>query len=102
VCSEEIEAHAEEIKRAEGEAMRKIAALMRDLAVELPHESKLPVRFADTANRIDRFAEFALHRYSLGDLNNIVDEWGPEEVRKHVAATQAYVATLEAYLERRK
>lgn len=52
---EQIEARAAEIVEAERTAMRELAAFLRNRAVELPVESKLPLRFAESAQTLDLF-----------------------------------------------
>src|SRR4051794_26072319 len=53
---EQIEARAAEINEVERCALRELAAFLRDRAVELPVESKLPLRFAESAKTLDLFA----------------------------------------------
>lgn len=79
---EQIEAQAAAIEHAECAVMQDLAAWLRERAVELPVESKLPMRFAKAANDIELFTggsssmpEFAARR---GVQRNLVDEWGRE------------------------
>src|SRR4051794_38449787 len=53
---EQIEARAAAIDEAERDSLRRLAAFLRDLAVELPVESKLPLQCADAAKTLDQFA----------------------------------------------
>src|SRR4051794_20764239 len=53
---EAIEARAAEIVERERVAMLNIAAFFRETAVELPPESRMPVRLANAARTLDSFA----------------------------------------------
>jgi hypothetical protein len=53
---EQIEAQAEAIRQAEADVMADLAAWLRDRAVELPVESKLPMQFALMANDLELFS----------------------------------------------
>jgi hypothetical protein len=52
---EQIEAQAEAVRQAEEDVMVDLAAWLRAAAVELPVESKLPVKLAKTASNIDLY-----------------------------------------------
>lgn len=53
---EQIEARLIEVRGADRDAMQQIANLLRELAVTLPVESKLPLRFAESAKTLDLFS----------------------------------------------
>jgi hypothetical protein len=79
---DQIEAQAAAIEHAECAVMQDLAAWLRERAVELPVESKLPMRFAKAAKDIELFTggssampEFAARR---GVQRNLVDKWGHE------------------------
>lgn len=50
---DQIEARAAEIAEAERSALRDLAEWLRAVAVELPAESKLPLRFSESARTLD-------------------------------------------------
>ena len=77
---QEIEARAAEVLEAERDAMRRLAEVLRELAVELPGESGLPLKLAKAAKTIDIFQSGAHPDLGLMDLPRIVDEWGVEAV----------------------
>jgi hypothetical protein len=77
---EEIEARAAEVLEADRDAMRRLAEFLRELAVELPAESSLPLNLAKAAKTIDLFQRGAHPELGLMDLPRIVDEWGVEAV----------------------
>lgn len=52
---EQLEARIVEVREADRDAMQQIAELLRELAVTLPAESKLPLRFAKAAKSIDAY-----------------------------------------------
>jgi hypothetical protein len=84
---EEIEQRAALIHRSERDAFDRLAAFLRELAVELPPESRLPIRFAEAANRITqlhdtgalaaRIMEREVQEYELDE----VDAWIAELAR---------------------
>jgi hypothetical protein len=81
---EEIEARADAIKQAENEAMSALAAFLRDLAVTLPPESKLPVRFAEAAKSIDLFGDAA----AFWRVEQGIREWNADKVDELIALAQ--------------
>jgi hypothetical protein len=51
----QIEARAAEVREAERDALFDLAEFLRALAVELPVESKLPLKFAESAKALELF-----------------------------------------------
>ncbi len=83
---EEIEAQAERVTEAERDAMRRLAVFLREIAVELPAESKAPVRLAKVAKSIDLYTtgtEPAL--WSCCTVEEIVREYGVDAVDEYIA-----------------
>jgi hypothetical protein len=76
---EDIERQAEAIRQAEADTMARLAAFLRELAVALPPESKLPVRLAKAAKGADLFAtDFPEPVHGLWDTEQLIREWGNE------------------------
>lgn len=88
---EQIEARDAEVRTAERDAMSQLAELLRELAVELPPESRLPIRFAKTANYIDIFTTGPYHVMRTTDIDRLVNEWSLEEI-------EALIPKLESAL----
>src|SRR4051794_24880595 len=83
----QIEARAAEVAQHEREAVCRIADLLRELAVTLPAESKLPMRFAKTARSIDgRGACEVGNSLAAYDVNSLAGECGREQERDAAAA----------------
>lgn len=75
---EQIEQRAAEIHRAECDALRSIAAFLREQAVNLPVESRLPLDFAEAANTLDTFSRSPDPAGWGGvALHNRVPKWKP-------------------------
>lgn len=76
----EIEAQAEAIRWAEETAMVDLAAWLRETAVTLPAESKLPIRFAKAAKTIEYYTGRRSDSPWLGfhDVHKTIEEYGRE------------------------
>jgi hypothetical protein len=83
---DQIEARAVEVKEAERDAMRRLAEALREIAVELPPESTLPIRLAKAAKTIDLFQLGSHPDVGLMDVPRLVDEWGVEACAELVAS----------------
>lgn len=75
---EEIEARAAEILQAERDVLADLAEWLRAAAVELPVESKLPIRMAKAANNADLFTRGDLAEFGVRDTEKLIDEWNRE------------------------
>lgn len=83
---DELEARAAEIAEAEREAVCQVAELLRELAVTLPVESELPMRFAKTARMIgDRRA---------GDVGNSLAAFDLDELARDCSKDQELAAAV--------
>jgi hypothetical protein len=89
---EDIERRAEEVEGAELEALHRVAELLRELAVELPHESKLPVSFANTAKRIEKYLTYTFHpSWAVRDLNTMVEDAGREGMERYTRQLEEFL-----------
>src|SRR5215213_361732 len=89
---EDIERRAEEVEGAELEALHRIAELLRELAVELPRESKLPIAFAKTAKRIDQYVACTFHpSWAIGDFDRMVAEIGRDAVERYTLKLEEFL-----------
>jgi hypothetical protein len=77
---EQIDAEAAAIRQAEEDVMVALAGYLRDLAVQLPVESKLPVVFAKTAKAIGLYTgrESEFPWLGFRDVSQMVEEYGRE------------------------
>lgn len=71
---EQIEARERDLRRDESLALRSLAAFLRELAVHLPVESRLPARFAKAAKNADMFAG-ADSPVAMWELERVINEW---------------------------
>lgn len=78
---EQIEARLVEVREADRDAMQRIADLLRELAVTLPIESKLPLRFAKAAKSIDAYTGGGILDPAGADwyVETVVREHGEDE-----------------------
>lgn len=90
---EDIERRAAEVRDAEREALRSLAAHVRELAVQLPPESRVPIRFANLARELDLFEDHAEAAFAV-----LRQEVVNEVVREQV---EDWVASLQQWLGRR-
>jgi SOS response regulatory protein OraA/RecX len=88
---EQIEAHAAAVLEEERQALRALAACMRELAVRLPVESKLPVRMAKAARSADLFSGGDVAWVGLLDVERLVDEWGREQCERLLDTLAEYL-----------
>lgn len=92
---DEIEARAAEIAHAEREAVCQVTELLRELAVTLPVESELPMRFAKTARRIDERRAYdvgnSLAAYDLDELARDCSE------DQELAAAVAMITAIDMF-----
>lgn len=83
---EDLEAQAAAVTEAEREAMRRLAAFLRELAIELPAESRIPVRMAKAAKNLDVFTNATEPgHWGCGTVDQIVQEYGIDAVDDYIA-----------------
>jgi hypothetical protein len=88
----DIERRAEEIKDAELDAIDRLIVFLRELAVELPSESKLPLIFADKANKLSNITRYRWNpEWAKLDLDQLADEWGVDSVEEFVTKAQRWI-----------
>ncbi len=93
---EEIEAQAERVTEAERDAMRRLAAFLRELAVELPAESKAPVRLAKVAKKLDIFIDGTEPAsWCCLPVEQFVREYGADAVDDYIAKLDDHIEKLE-------
>jgi hypothetical protein len=94
---EQIEERSAQIRQAEVDAMREIAALMRDLAVKLPHESALPVKFAEAAKSIEMMSESAAAATWIAyrSAERVVVEWDRETLENLIACARRALESMK-------
>ena len=92
---DQIEARAAAIDRAERDALARLAAFLRDLAVELPVESKLPVEFAKSAKTLGLWRDGGRaavgYRCAMADLVRDVND------ENEARAADELLAAMEAF-----
>lgn len=103
----ELEERANAIREANRDAMHQIAVLLRDLAVTLPAESKLPLQFAETAKKIDLFNDGPNAHLGFWSVESIVRETGKDVERAaledvltavdRVPASSRFARSMEAF-----
>jgi hypothetical protein len=92
---EDIERRAEEIKDAELDTLARLAAFIRELAVELPPESRMPLIFAKTANDLDTYVTYRWNpAWSRRDLDRMADECGADTLEEFAAQLQRFAERM--------
>ena len=86
---DEIEARAAEVLEAERDGMRRLAEFLRELAVELPPESGLPLKLAKAAKTIELFERGSHPGIGTMDLFEVIEEWGVEACAELAAKLRA-------------
>jgi hypothetical protein len=90
---DEIEAQAAAILQQERDVMNDLAAWLRAAAVELPVESKIPVKFAKVANSIELYTGRNGTIPGLGTykVDQAVEEWGREAIEDYADELQKWL-----------
>lgn len=76
---DEIEARAAEIVEAERASLQRLAAFLRNEAVELPVESKMPLRLAKAAKTVSLFVDGSSQEAGIScGLDSLIRDLGDE------------------------